>query len=91
MHSRSCRPVLKRDLMNEGISIPAVIEALRRETERLGFTMASEPKTGSLLRTLAGMKPGGAFSNLEQVRALALHGCPYKKAGHGNTQQSSSR
>ena len=26
---------------------PEVLEAIRKDTERLGFTMASEPKTGA--------------------------------------------
>ena len=41
-----------------------VLDALRRETERIGFSMVSEPKTGSLLRTLAASKPGGRFLEL---------------------------
>src|SRR5687768_5533238 len=43
---------------------PSVLDALRRDTERVGFTMASEPKTGSLLRTLAASKPSGRFLEL---------------------------
>ena len=43
---------------------PSVLGALRRDTERIGFTMASEPRTGSLLRTLAASKPGGRFLEL---------------------------
>lgn len=43
---------------------PSVLDALRRDTERVGFTMASEPQTGSLLRTLAASKPGGRFLEL---------------------------
>jgi predicted O-methyltransferase YrrM len=46
------------------LRVPPVLEAIRRDTERLGFTMASEPKTGSLLRTLAATKPGGQFLEL---------------------------
>ena len=44
--------------------IPSILNALRQDTERAGFTMASEPKTGSLLRTLAASKPGGRFLEL---------------------------
>jgi predicted O-methyltransferase YrrM len=40
-------------------SVPPILEAILADTERIGFTMASEPKTGSLLRTLAASKPGG--------------------------------
>jgi len=38
---------------------PPALDAIHRDTERLGFTMASEPKTGALLRALAAAKPGG--------------------------------
>ena len=38
---------------------PPALDAIERETVRLGFTMASEPKTGALLATLAATKPGG--------------------------------
>ncbi len=43
---------------------PSILDVLRRETEHAGFGMASEPKTGSLLRTLAASKPGGRFLEL---------------------------
>ena len=45
-------------------AVPAALDAIHDETQRLGFTMASEPKTGSLLRTLAASKPGGRFLEL---------------------------
>lgn len=38
---------------------PDVLDAIVENTARLGFIMASEPKTGSLLRILAASKPGG--------------------------------
>ena len=44
--------------------VPPALEAIRRDTERLGFTMASESRTGSLLRTLAATKRGGQFLEL---------------------------
>lgn len=44
--------------------VPPVVEAIRRDTQRMGFAMASEPRTGSLLRTLAASKPGGRFLEL---------------------------
>jgi predicted O-methyltransferase YrrM len=44
--------------------IPTVLAAIRRDTEAVGFTLASEPKTGSLLRALAASKPGGRFLEL---------------------------
>jgi predicted O-methyltransferase YrrM len=43
---------------------PAALAAILRDTARLGFTMASEPQTGALLRTLAASKPGGRFLEL---------------------------
>lgn len=44
--------------------LPPVLEAIHRDTQQLGFTMASDPQTGSLLRTLAATKPGGQFLEL---------------------------
>ena len=43
---------------------PAVLDAIFAETQALGFKMASEPQTGSLLRTLAASKPQGKFLEL---------------------------
>jgi len=43
---------------------PAVLESISAETEALGFSMASEPKTGALLRTLAASKPNGRYLEL---------------------------
>src|SRR5215470_3052631 len=43
---------------------PTALDAILRETADLGFSMASEPQTGSLLRTLAASKPGGRFLEL---------------------------
>lgn len=40
-------------------SIPGTLDAIRRETDRVGFTLASDPLTGSLLRVLAASRPGG--------------------------------
>jgi predicted O-methyltransferase YrrM len=40
---------------------PAMLNEILRETERLGFKMSCEEKTGSMLRTLAASKPGGKF------------------------------
>jgi predicted O-methyltransferase YrrM len=45
-----------------GLSIrttPPALTAITRETERLGFALASLPETGALLRTLAAGRPGG--------------------------------
>ncbi|HLG57786.1 MAG TPA: class I SAM-dependent methyltransferase [Vicinamibacterales bacterium] len=38
---------------------PAALEAILGDTAALGFNMASEPKTGALLKVLAASKPGG--------------------------------
>jgi len=43
---------------------PAMLDAILRDTADLGFSMASEPQTGSLLRTLAASKPTGRFLEL---------------------------
>jgi predicted O-methyltransferase YrrM len=43
---------------------PAVLPQLQQESRSLGFRLASEPLTGSLLRTLAASKPGGALLEL---------------------------
>jgi len=43
---------------------PAVLDAILRDTERVGFTMASEMQTGALLRVLAASKPGGRLLEL---------------------------
>jgi predicted O-methyltransferase YrrM len=52
--------------MNDTVNLhsPAVIHAIQRDTVAAGFSMASEPQTGSLLRTLATTKPAGAFLEL---------------------------
>src|SRR4029434_7096919 len=43
---------------------PMVLSAIHADTERIGFTLASEPKTGALLRALAASKPSGEFLEL---------------------------
>lgn len=47
--------------MNDVVSArtPPALAAILADTARLGFTMASEPKTGALLAVLAAAKPGG--------------------------------
>jgi predicted O-methyltransferase YrrM len=52
--------------MNDGsiLDRPAALAAILRETGDLGFSMASEPRTGSLLGTLAASKPAGRFLEL---------------------------
>jgi predicted O-methyltransferase YrrM len=43
---------------------PAVLDAIEQETARLGFSMASEAKTGALLAALAASKPGARLLEL---------------------------
>jgi predicted O-methyltransferase YrrM len=43
---------------------PAALAAILDDTRALGFTMASEPKTGALLAALAASKPGGRLLEL---------------------------
>ena len=51
--------------MNDEITqIRQVVDAIRRDTLRIGFSMASELQTGSLLRTLAASKPSGRLLEL---------------------------
>ncbi|MGB7264056.1 MAG: class I SAM-dependent methyltransferase [Terracidiphilus sp.] len=46
------------------IQEPAAMAEILAETAKLDFTMASEPKTGALLRVLAASKPGGRLLEL---------------------------
>ena len=52
--------------MNDTVNLhsPVVIDAISQETVASRFPMASEPQTGSLLRTLAATKPFGTFLEL---------------------------
>jgi predicted O-methyltransferase YrrM len=43
---------------------PPVLAAIQAETAKLGFSMASEPRTGALLAALAAAKPGGRLLEL---------------------------
>jgi hypothetical protein len=54
------------DHMNDRsiLNRPTALEAILRETADLGFSMASELQTGSLLQTLAASKPAGRFLEL---------------------------
>jgi predicted O-methyltransferase YrrM len=49
---------------DEIFSWPARLHSIRVDTEAIGFTLASEPRTGALLRGLAASKPGGRFLEL---------------------------
>lgn len=44
--------------------LPKNLEAIEKDTKQSGFTMPSDRKTGSLLKTLASSKPGGRFLEL---------------------------
>jgi predicted O-methyltransferase YrrM len=50
---------------------PPALAAVIRETERLGFTLASEPETGALLRTLAVGRPGGRLLEIGTGTGIA--------------------
>jgi len=50
---------------------PVALTEIERETASLGFTMASDALTGSLLRTLAAAKPGGRLLELGTGTGLA--------------------
>ena len=45
----------------KSITSPSQLAEIDRETRLMGFNMASEPQTGSLLRALAASKPRGKF------------------------------
>jgi predicted O-methyltransferase YrrM len=51
--------------------IPENLEAIERDTIKIGFTMPSERKTGSLLSTLAAAKPNGHFLELGSGTGLS--------------------
>jgi predicted O-methyltransferase YrrM len=51
-------------LETENLKPPSVLTDIAQATADIGFTMASDLLTGSLLRTLASTKPGGAFLEL---------------------------
>lgn len=43
---------------------PVALDAIEKDTRAIGFDMASEPKTGALLRALAASKPAGRLLEL---------------------------
>jgi predicted O-methyltransferase YrrM len=53
------------------IAFPAQLRAIEAGTSALQFSMASEPLTGALLRTLAGSKPAGKFLELGTGTGIA--------------------
>jgi predicted O-methyltransferase YrrM len=46
------------------MTLPPSLESIRRETDEIGFTMASDRQTGELLRALAAMRPAGRVLEL---------------------------
>ena len=44
--------------------MPRALAAIQADTTKLGFSMASEPKTGALLAALSASKPGGRLLEL---------------------------
>ncbi len=59
--------------MNDASNLnpPAVLEQIEAATKAVGFTMASDHLTGSLLRTLAATKPAGKLLELGTGTGLA--------------------
>ncbi len=49
---------------NNEYNPPQIVKDIENETAAVGFTMASDRATGSLLRTLAATKPGGMMLEL---------------------------
>ncbi len=45
-------------------TLPPVLQAIQTDTQELGFSMSSDPLTGSLLKTLAASKQGGRLLEL---------------------------
>jgi len=52
---------LKQELTNR---IPDVLESITKDTKSIGFDIASDTETGSLLRIFAASKPGGQLLEL---------------------------
>ncbi len=57
--------------MNHTSNPPTILKQIAAATNALGFTMASDHLTGSLLRTLAATKPGGNVLELGTGTGLA--------------------
>lgn len=53
------------------IQSPEAVPAIAARTEALKFSMASEPRTGALLRVLAASKPSGRFLELGTGTGMA--------------------
>jgi predicted O-methyltransferase YrrM len=63
---RRWHQLLRSSHMNDlaHLSPPSILPTIVRETTKLGFSMPSEPLTGSLLRVLAAAKPGARLLEL---------------------------
>lgn len=55
----------------KNIHPPAAVQPIIADSQAIGFNMLSEPLTGSLLRMLAGSKPGGRFLELGSGSGLS--------------------
>ena len=53
------------------IQLPPILSQIVQRTQELSFNMASEPKTGALLRALAASKPNGRFLELGTGTGIA--------------------
>jgi predicted O-methyltransferase YrrM len=53
------------------VAPPAALAAIEAQTAELNFGMASEPRTGALLRALAASKPGGRLLELGTGTGIA--------------------
>ena len=61
-----------RELMGDmQLNPPSTVKDIEEATASIGFTMGSDHLTGSLLRTLAASKPGGALLELGTGTGLA--------------------
>lgn len=56
---------------NAHLSEPDALAGIWKDTQAAGFSMASEPLTGTLLRTLAASKPAGRFLELGSGTGLS--------------------
>lgn len=66
------RQSLEEKLFEEAVTrIPPALATIESDTEAVGFTMASDRPTGSLLRALATSKPGGRLLELGTGTGMA--------------------
>jgi predicted O-methyltransferase YrrM len=57
---------------DEGITVPQFFNQINQASQDINFTMPSDLKTGTLLRSLAASKPGGKFLELGTGTGLSL-------------------